>query len=167
LPLRRADVSKTKRFEDEDAFLVLRTRLNAHDLDTINDLSSNYRLPASMLVAGVQGPEGEPQVEFRGNAREINRSLFALLSVEWSLSDGKPTAVQYDELDRDSKQWVDDCVQEALKEGRERAEGNPPSSARQNGSRNSSPKAPRSKPTSSSETSSDSPDSGRTTSSVA
>jgi hypothetical protein len=134
MPLTQADTSKTETFKDGAAWLTLRTVLTKGDQDTVQDLNSNYRIPAA--VFGIEADGSDAGVEVRTNAREINRTLFDLLAVEWSLGEGKPTAGDYDTLDGPSGEWVDDCVTQAIRIGRGRAEGN--SSRKPRNSRTSS-----------------------------
>lgn len=139
MPLQKADTSKQHTFKDGAAWLTLRTVLTKGDQDTIQDLNSQYRIPAS--VFGIEAGN-DAGVEVRTNAREINRTLFDLLSIEWSIGEGKPTAADYDELDGSSGEWVDSCVSSAIRMGRGRAEGN--SSRKPKNSRTTSPAASKS-----------------------
>jgi hypothetical protein len=104
LALRRADTSKTQRFEDGPDFIEFRTQLTAGDEDFIKD-----RTAASYQVDG----EGVV-VEVEMHANRVNGALFAALVVGWSLEDGKPTLRDYEELTPESRKWVDQCVSGAL-----------------------------------------------------
>jgi hypothetical protein len=144
MPLQRADVTKTERFEDAGAWLELRTRLTKRDNDIISDLNSHYRLPAGLF--GIKsGEDSDPSVEVRGNLTQTNRTLFDLLAIGWSITDEKPTAADYDTLDPDSGNWVDECITKALKAGRARAEGKATSTASAKDSPGSSRSAGRSR----------------------
>lgn len=122
MPLAKSDPTKTMRFKDGAAWLVLRTQINAGERDTINDLNSRTRI--SGMAAAVDGT-GEAFVEQIPNSREVNRTLFDILAVEWSLDEEKPVARDYDELTKEAADWVDECIREAVAAGRNgRAEGN-------------------------------------------
>lgn len=121
MPLARADTSASKRFEDGDAWLVLRTELTKRDKDQIADLAQHYKLDARLLAGDANADQG---VEIAARAADTNRTLFALLAVSWSLSEGKPTAEDYDTLSEASGEWVDGCIGEILAERARRAEGN-------------------------------------------
>src|SRR5581483_7794632 len=137
------DTSQTQRFEDGTAWIELRTRLTKRDEDVINDLNSNYRLPPELFGIDT-ATDSDPAVEVKSNITRTNRTLFELLVVGWSLSDEKPTAADYDELDTASGRWVDECVAEARRIGRERAEGKAISRKRPRSSRGSSASAAKS-----------------------
>lgn len=125
MPLRKADLKATRRFEDGDAWLVLRTGgLAKGEADHLNDLTGALSIdPAAFSDPGsVAG-----RVEIERRTAEANRALFELLCVEWSLEDD-PTGQAYAALDSESGEWVDECISEVLRERRERAEKKEPSS---------------------------------------
>lgn len=143
MPLQKADANKTMRFTDGAAWLVLRTQINKGEADLINDLNSRTRISSAVLT-------GDPEavVEMVPNTREVNRTLFDILAVEWSLSDQKPVARDYDELDKESADWVDDCIRQAVAAGRGgRVEGNSSSSSSNGGRAKRSSKRPADSPT--------------------
>jgi hypothetical protein len=142
VPLSQADVSQVHRFEDGAAWLELRTALTKGDHDTIQDLNSHYRIPASTFT-GEATVDPDAGVEVRTNAKQINRTLFELLAVAWSLEE-PISAMAYDTLDGPSGEWVDNCVAEAIALGRGRAEGNGRSTVRPKSSRSTSRGAKRS-----------------------
>jgi hypothetical protein len=144
MPLKLADTSKVETFRDGSSWITLRTQITKEIQDTVNDLNSHYRLPAAAFGLADGPAEADAGVELRTNSRAINRTLFELLVVEWSLSDDKPTAADYDQLTSESGKWVDKCVTDALAKGRGRVEGNGRSPSRRKGSRTTSPAAPRS-----------------------
>lgn len=119
MPLRKADLTATKKFEDGDAWLVLRTQLTKGEGDTVRDLTAGYRLEQG-------NTPDEMQVEISNRVADANRALFEILCVEWSL--GEVSGQAYADLDNESGQWVDECIQEVLRERRARAEKNSPSS---------------------------------------
>jgi hypothetical protein len=115
LPLRKADVTQTRRFEDGDDWLVIRTELTKGESDLVKDLSSALR-PASedgLIVA----------VEVQQHVAEANRKLFDILAEDWSLG-GECTGQAYSALDEESGRWIDECIGEVLQARRERAEKN-------------------------------------------
>lgn len=120
MPLTRADLTKTRKFEDGESWLVLRTQLTKHDADVVAELNNNFRVDAGALAGVV---DADRSVELRSRLVDTNRTLFALLVVEWSAGDN-PTASDYDVLDEDSGAWVDKCISEVLVERRKRAEKN-------------------------------------------
>lgn len=133
MPLTFADITQTKRFEDGGVWIEIRTCLTAHDMDIIEDLMLRQRVPLALN-------DGEqPMTELLTNVARSNRAMFDLLVEGWSLSDGKPTAAQYDRLDVASRNWVIDCVNEAREIGQQRVEGNGRSPARRKSGRTSSP----------------------------
>jgi hypothetical protein len=138
MPLEYADLSKTKTYKDGAAWLELRLELTGSDEDLIADLNSTYRLPAGLFDGSVTA-EDQPPIEVTTNTREINRALFDILAVAWSLGDGKPSAADYGRLVGASKDWVDECITDAIRIGKGRAEGKPRSSKRRRTSRASSP----------------------------
>src|SRR4051794_6212321 len=106
MPLKRADLSDTRRFDDGEDFLVLRTVLTAHERDMLADLQQNYRMDAGALAGD---PDADRTIEMCSRVAATNRWLFGVLAVDWSL-DGEPTADGYDKLDEESGSWVNDCV---------------------------------------------------------
>lgn len=117
MPLRKADVTKTRRFEDGDDWLLIRTEITKSEADAVADASS-------ALKAGMTGVEVVQQTAL------ANRRLFEILAEDWSLG-GECTGEAYSTLDEDSGRWVDECIAEVLRERRERAEKNVPTSKRQ------------------------------------
>jgi hypothetical protein len=127
MPLRTVDVSKTCRFEDGDAWLEIRTELSKSESDAVRDVTSTL----SPTAAGV---------EIVQHTAQANQKLFAILAQAWSLA-GECTANAYAALDEESGNWVDKCIAEVLKERRERAEKNSPSSKKPRGRASSSARA--------------------------
>ena len=115
MPLRKADVTGTKRFEDGEEWLELRVELTKGEGDRLRDLTASYRLPADVI-----GTADAASVEIRQRVAEGNRALFDFLAVAWSLPD-EPTAATYAALDEESGRWVDECIEAVLHERRERA----------------------------------------------
>ncbi len=136
--LKFANTQETKRFEDGDDYLVLRTELTKHESDQLVDLQSGYRIDPAALTSD---PQANRQVELIQRTADANRQLFAVLAVEWSMGDDKPTAADYDRLDQASGKWVDDCITEILLERQRRAEGKRSGSRRRGASRSSPRKA--------------------------
>ena len=118
MPLRKADVTGTKRFEDGEEWLELRLELTKGEADRLRDLTASYRLPADVI-----GTADAASVEIRQRVAEGNRALFEFLAIAWSLEDD-PTGAAYATLDEDSGKWVDECIATVLRERRERAEKN-------------------------------------------
>ena len=128
MPLRTADLTSTRRFEDGQDWLVLRTGgLTKGESDRLNDLTG--ALMVDPTAFGAPPGSAAARVEIERRTAEANRALFALLCTEWSL-DTPPTGEAYDGLDLESGQWVDGCIEEILRERRERAEGKARSSKR-------------------------------------
>jgi hypothetical protein len=117
MPLNMVDRASTRRFEDGDDWIELRTALSKHDSDALDELRSNYRVDAGAL-AGIPTRE----IEMRSHLVDFNRRAFELLCVAWSL-DVAPTANEYDKLDVPSGQWVDQCVSDVIVQRAARAEG--------------------------------------------
>lgn len=141
MPLEKADQTATMRFTDGAAWLILRTKVTKGEADRINDLNSRTR------VSAVLGED--TAIEMVPDSREVNRTLFDILAVEWSLGDGKPTARDYEELTQDAAEWVDECISKAIRAGRGGAEGNSSSSSSNGGRAKRSSKKPASSPTTS------------------
>lgn len=126
MPLRKADTSATRKFDDGADWIVLRTALTKGEADHVQELTSSYRLdPVAMAAAG---PGKAATVEVQAQVEQTNRALFQILCVDWSLGD--VTVDAYSNLDEDSGEWIDACIQEVLLERRERAEKNARSSAK-------------------------------------
>lgn len=106
-----ADTSKTKRYEDGDAWLELRVEFSKRDDAIINDHSG----PRRVLSDG--------GIEFVDREATASPAIFGLLAVKWSLSDGKPTSDQYSRLRAETGRWVDECLNDAIKTGRGEIEG--------------------------------------------
>lgn len=134
MPLRQADLGATRRFEDGEDWLVLRTDLTKHDQDVIAEHQGNWRFDARALTGD---PDADRDMELKVRVVSANRTFFGLLAVEWSIGKDKPTAGDYDLLDRASGRWVDECVEKVLA-GLEEAEvGKGPSTAKPRSSRGS------------------------------
>jgi hypothetical protein len=124
MPLRTVDVTKTRRFEDGDAWLEIRTELSKAESDAVNDATSALS-PTSTGVEVVQ------------RTAQANQKLFGILAQDWSLG-GECNAGAYAGLDKESGDWVDECIAAVLRERRERAEKNSPSSSKRRGRASSS-----------------------------
>lgn len=138
MPLRKADLTSTRKFEDGQDWLVLRVGgLTKGEADRLNDLTG-----AMMIDPEAFGqPDGtNRKIEIERRTAEANRALFELLCTEWSL-EGAPNGDAYDGLDLESGQWIDECISEVLRERRERAEKKGPSAAKRSGRASSSAKA--------------------------
>jgi hypothetical protein len=119
MPLRRTDFSATRKFEDGDAWMVLRVGgLSKGESDLLSDLTGTIKVDAASAQAGLT-PD---TVEIERKVAQANRMLFVLLCQDWSIGDVTETA--YAELDEESGRWVDECIGEVLRERRERAEKN-------------------------------------------
>lgn len=126
MPLRKADTSATRKFDDGADWIVLRVVLSKGEADHIQELTSSYHLdPVAMAAAG---PDQAATVEVQAQVAQTNRALFQILCVDWSLGDVSADA--YSALDEESGEWVDDCIQAVLRERRQRAEKNGRSSAK-------------------------------------
>lgn len=126
MPLRQADISATRRFEDGDAWLVLRVNLTKGESDAIRDAAMGYSLRPGDLAG--KTPEEAAAVEITNRTAAANRKLFEILCDSWSL--GEVSGDAYSRLDDESGEWVDECIQEVLAERRKRAEKNGRSSAK-------------------------------------
>lgn len=129
MPLRKADVTSTRKFEDDADWLVLRVQLTKGEADAVRDLTASYRLD----------PQEATSVEVNNRVAQANRALFQILADSWSL--GEISGEAYSALDVESGQWVDGCIAEVLKERRERAEKNAPTSRKPRARATSSAKA--------------------------
>lgn len=136
MPLRKADTSETRRFEDGEDWLELRVALNKHEADLLLDMTQSYRVDAGALTGD---PDADQRVELFGQSAGANRWLFGVLAVAWSYGKDKPTATDYDEFDEQSGAWVDRCINEVLAERRRRAEGKARSSAKPSARRRKQP----------------------------
>lgn len=117
MPLRRTDLNNTRRFEDGDAWLELRVGgLTKSEADEVRDAQAALRVDAASATA-----------EINQRTAAANRLLFSILAVAWSL-DGEPDGEAYSLLDEESGNWVDECIEQVLRERRERAEKKPRSS---------------------------------------
>jgi hypothetical protein len=120
MPLRKADMTSTRKFEDGSDFIVLRVGgLTKGESDRLRDLTASFRMDPGALVAD---PEAAASIEVNNRVAQANQALFLILCTEWSA--GPVTAQAYAELDEESGRWVDECIAEVLKERRERAEKN-------------------------------------------
>lgn len=129
MPLRTADMTSTRRFEDGDDYLVLRVGgLTKGEADRLHDITAAYKIDPSLL-AGVADPQQAARIEIDQRTMQANQALFALLVVEWSLPQ-EPTGQAYADLDQESGNWVDECIGEVLRERQKRAVKNAPSSAK-------------------------------------
>jgi hypothetical protein len=135
MPLRKADVTGTKRFEDGEDWLELRLELSKGESDRLRDLTASYRLPADQVGTADAG-----SVEIRQRIAEGNRALFEFLAVAWSLPD-ELSGAGYAALDEESGRWVDECIETVLRERRERAVKNGRSSKKRTGRGSSSARA--------------------------
>jgi hypothetical protein len=113
VPLRKADVTSTRKFEDDTDWLVLRTILTKGESDAIRDLTASYHLDPTAVTDGI---------EVNNRVAQANRALFEILCDSWSL--GEVSGDAYSALEVESGQWVDECIAEVLRERRERAEKN-------------------------------------------
>jgi hypothetical protein len=139
MPLRKADTTVTRRFEDGEDWIELRVRLTKGQRDQLADIQQNYRVDGRALTGD---PEADRSVEMRGRIAEFNRAAFGFLCTGWSLSE-TPDIAQYVALDEESGAWVDKCISEVLIE-RASAEGNDESSSTTpSGSRGTRAKAAR------------------------
>ncbi len=136
MPLRTADKTDKRRFEDDEAWLELRTVLTKGEGDRIRDLTAGYRIDQQSIGQG----DAPAMVEIANRATDANRMLFECLAVAWSL--GECSGQSYSDLDEESGQWVDRCIGEVLAERRERAEGKAQSSPKPSAPRGSTSKAP-------------------------
>ena len=128
MPLRNADHASTRRFEDAGAYLVLRVGgLSKGEADRLRDLTARYRIDPATLAGASQQQAAKIEIDQR--TEQANQLLFELLCVEWSLPDA-PTAEAYAGLDDESGEWVDGCIEQVLRERRERAEKNAGSSVK-------------------------------------
>ena len=126
MPLRKADLTSTRKFEDGQDWLVLRVGgLTKGEADHLNDLTGALKIDPAALAGAPGGVAAKLEIERR--TAEANRALFELLCLEWSLEDA-PTGEAYSGLDDESGRWVDDCIEQVLRERRERAEKNARSS---------------------------------------
>lgn len=122
MPLRRADLTNTRRFDDGDSYLVLRVGgLTKGEADRMRDAQAALRIDAASVAGGDAGRAAMVEIDQRTAA--ANRLLFDILAVDWSL-DGNPTGESYAALDQESGEWVDECIAKVLSERRERAEKN-------------------------------------------
>lgn len=138
MPLRKTDLSSTERFEDGDAWLVLRVGgLTKGESDRLRDLTAAFRMDPRVFVE--QNADSDSMIEINNRVAQANRALFEILAVDWSL--GEITADAYSELDEESGRWVDQCIGEVLAARRARAEKNSPSSRKPRGRASSSGKA--------------------------
>lgn len=135
MPLRKADLSATRKFEDGDAWMVLRTGgLTKGEADHLADLTSSLGVnPAALADASVA------QLEVKRHTAAGNRALFELLCLDWSL--GEVSGEAYSALDQDSGEWVDQCILEVIRERQQRAVKNVPSSGKRSRRASSSAKA--------------------------
>lgn len=125
MPLRKADLTTTKKFEDGDDWMVLRVGgLSKGESDRVRDLTAAYSMDPSVLAGEIT--EQSAKIEVNNRVAEANRALFAILCTDWSLGDVNSQA--YAALDEESGRWVDECIGEVLAARRERAEGNARSS---------------------------------------
>lgn len=136
MPLRRTDFSTTRKFEDGADWLVLRVGgLSKGESDLLTDLTGTIKVDTQSAQTG-----GAPEtVEIERKVAQANRALFVLLCKDWSIGDVSEQA--YAELDEESGRWVDECIAEALRERRERAEKNAGSSKKPRARASSSAKA--------------------------
>lgn len=138
MPLRKADTNTTRRFEDGEDWMELRTGgLTKGEADRVRDLTAAFRVDPRAL-AGVADAD-QAMVELNQRVAQANKLLFALLCTGWSL--GEVSAEAYEALDQQSGEWVDECIATVLAERRARAEKNPPSSKRPSRRAGSSAKA--------------------------
>lgn len=126
MPLQRADTETTRRFEDGDDWMVLRVELTKGEADRVRDMSVRYLLDNEFQA-------DNPKVSVENLTKEANRVLFEILCENWSLP-YPPTAEAYDKLNQTSGEWVDECIQDVLKEQRERR-GKESTSSRKPGKR--------------------------------
>lgn len=124
MPLRKADTTTTRKFEDGSDWIELRTQLTKGEGDQVRDLTASYRLDPNALGGG----DDASSVEINNRVALANAALFTVLCQGWSL--GEVSADAYRGLDEESGRWVDDCIQQVLRERRERAEGNAPTSGK-------------------------------------
>ena len=118
MPLRKADLTTTKRFEDGADWLVLRVGgLTKGEADHVSDLTGALKIDPQAFAGS---PDVAASIEIEKRTAQANRLLFEILCSEWSL--GEVTGVAYSELDNASGQWVDKCIAEVLEEHRKRAE---------------------------------------------
>jgi hypothetical protein len=121
MPLRKADLTSTRKFEDENGqdWLVLRVGgLTKGEADRLNDLTGAMMIDPQSFG---QPDASAAKIEIERRTAEANRALFELLCSEWSLED-EPNGAAYDALELESGQWVDECISDVLRERRERAE---------------------------------------------
>lgn len=134
--LAKADQSRIQRFDDGPDYIVFRTQLTAGDEDFINDRTA----------ASYQVDEEGTVIEVEMHPNRALGALFAALVQSWSLSEGRPTVRDYNELTPESRKWVDQCVTEALSTVKKRAEKKGRSRTKRSGLPSSS--APREAPSS-------------------
>lgn len=138
MPLRKADLTSTKRFEDGTDWLVLRSGgLSKGEADLVSDLTGALKLDPQALSG--QPEDVQQSIEIEKRTAQANRVLFEILCVEWSLGDVSGEA--YSELDNESGQWVDECIGEILRERRESAKKKPASSRKRSARGSSSARA--------------------------
>lgn len=127
MPLRRTDITLTKKFEDGDDWIELRKRMTHGQRLDIAQLNQSYRVEAAAL-AGLEG--ADRRIEMEARIAATKRMAFGFLVVGWSLKDdaGKdiePSLIAYDSLDEESGAWVDECIDAVLGElNQASAEGN-------------------------------------------
>lgn len=131
--LRKADTTKTKRFEHPDGdgdWIELRLNLTLGERHRLTEASRNYVLGE------------EDGMEVRTRLAQHQRELFGILAVAWSMGDGRPSVEDYVALDEESGDWVDQCMEEVLAEraadARDRAEGKSKGSEKRSNSRTAS-----------------------------
>lgn len=135
MPLRKADTSATRKFEDGDAWLVLRTGgLTKGEADHLADITSTL----DVNPAALSDPSAAA-LEVKRHTAHANRALFELLCIDWSL--GEVSGEAYSQLDQESGEWVDECLRQVIVERQERAEKNVRSSKRPSRRASSSAKA--------------------------
>jgi len=140
MPLRKTDLTSTRRFEDGNDYLVLRVGgLSKGEGDRVRDLTAAYKVDPATL-AGTN--DEAAMIELASRTAQANRLLFELLCQEWSL-EGAPNGDAYAALDEESGRWVDDCIEQVLRERRERAVKNGRSSAKRSARGSSSARAAR------------------------
>ena len=145
MPLRKADLTSTRRFEDGKDWIVLRVGgLTKAEADHVADLSAALKIDPQALAG--ESPEVGASIEIEKHTHQANRALIEILCDSWSLKDDDGNAIPvsaqaYSDLDNESGQWVDKCISEVLAERRKRAEGNVPSPRKPRARASSSGKA--------------------------
>jgi hypothetical protein len=120
MPLRKADITNSKRFEDGQDWIVLRVGgLTKGESDQLRDLTAAFKMDPRAFAGE---DDQAAMVEINNRVAQANRALFEILCVDWSL--GEVSGAAYSELDEESGRWVDEQIAEVLAERRKRAEGN-------------------------------------------